>query len=98
MPLTKPDIISKIYDRTDLTRKKSKESVEKIIELIKTTLESGNEVMISGFGKFSVKDKNERKGRNPATGDAMVLAARKVVSFKSSAILRERMNGKNQSI
>jgi len=96
MPLTKPDIISKIYKGTDLTRKQSKESVEKIIEVIKSTLESGDEVMISGFGKFSVKDKHERKGRNPATGDDMVLAARKVVGFKSSAILKERMNGKNQ--
>jgi len=93
MPLTKTDIISKICDGTELTTKQSKETVEKIIDVIKTVLESGDEVMISGFGKFSVKDKNERNGRNPATGGDMVLPARRVVSFKSSDKLKDRMNG-----
>lgn len=93
MALTKSDIISKISNGTGLTNKQSFEAFEKIIEILKTTLESGEEVMVSGFGKFSVKQKNERRGRNPAIGKDMTLAARKVVTFKSSGKLRERING-----
>jgi integration host factor subunit alpha len=93
MPLTKKALISKISDGTELTQEQSAATVEKIIEVIKSTLESGDEVMISGFGKFSVKEKKERNGRNPATGDNMVLDARKVVSFKISEKLKEQMNG-----
>ena len=94
MSLTKTALISKICAGTELTKEQSSESVEKIIEVMKSALESGEEIMISGFGKFSVNEKSERKGRNPATGADMVLKARKVVSFKSSGKLRERMNGR----
>ena len=93
MALTKSDIIEKISLETALTNKQSGKSVEKIIEILKSTLESGDDILISGFGKMSVQDKNERKGRNPATGDDMMLPARKVVSFKSSGKLREQING-----
>jgi integration host factor subunit alpha len=74
-------------------QKKSTELVEQLIEIIKSTLASGEDVLVSGFGKFCVNDKKERKGRNPATGDSMMLRPRKVVTFKCSGKLRRRING-----
>jgi integration host factor subunit alpha len=71
MTLTKSHIIDAIAEQNGFTRKKSSETVETILEIIKSTLESGDDVLISGFGKFCVKDKRERKGRNPATGEDM---------------------------
>ncbi|MFZ2632507.1 MAG: integration host factor subunit alpha [Desulfosalsimonadaceae bacterium] len=94
MALTKIEMISKLCEDVKLDRKKASESVEKIIEVIKSALASDGEVLISGFGKFSVNQKNERKGRNPATDEALMLPARKVVVFKYSGKLRDRMNGK----
>ncbi len=76
------------------TKKKSTETVETLLEIMKETLVSGDDVMISGFGKFCVKNKKERRGRNPATGEDMMLDARKVVTFKCSGKLRERVNTK----
>ena len=76
------------------TRKKSIETVETLLELIKSELESGDDVMISGFGKFCVKNKKKRKGRNPATGKDLILAPRKVVTFKWSGKLKEKLNTK----
>ena len=70
------------------------ETVETLLELIKSELESGDDVMISGFGKFCVKNKKKRKGRNPATGKDMVLAPRKVVTLKWSEKLKEKLNTK----
>lgn len=93
MALTKIEMISKICEEMKLDRKKASESVEKIIEIIKSALASDGEVLISGFGKFSVNQKNARKGRNPATSDDLMLPARKVVVFKYSGKLRDRMNG-----
>ena len=81
MPLTKFDLIDAIAKQNGFTRIKSLETVETILELIKSTLESGEDVMISGFGKFCVKEKRERRGRNPATGEDMMLASRRVVTF-----------------
>ncbi|MFC1896054.1 integration host factor subunit alpha [Thermodesulfobacteriota bacterium] len=93
MTLTKSDIIENISNGTGLTKNKSTETVQAILEIIKGTLESGGDVLISGFGKFCVKDKNERTGRNPVTGDHLMLEARRVVTFKCSGKLRERING-----
>lgn len=93
MTLTKADIIEEISKQTRFPRKKSVEIVETLLEIIKNTLESGEDVLVSGFGKFCVKAKKERKGRNPATGDDMMLAPRKVVTFRCSGILRDRVNG-----
>jgi integration host factor subunit alpha len=76
-----------------LLKNESIEAVESLLEIIKSTLESGEDVLISGFGKFCVKDKNERKGRNPATGETAILPARRVVTFKCSGKLREKING-----
>ncbi len=93
MALTKAQIIEEVRIRNGLTRKQSTETVEAFLETIKKTLESDEDVLISGFGKFSVKYKAERKGRNPATGEDMMLAPRKVVTFRCSGKLRDKING-----
>jgi integration host factor subunit alpha len=91
--LTKAHIIDAVAESNGYTRKKSIETVETVLELIKRSLESGGDVLISGFGKFSVKQKAKRKGRNPATGEDMILTPRRVVTFKCSGILRDKING-----
>ncbi len=93
MTLTKSQIVEKIRTSTNSSRNKSSETVETLLEIIKKTLASGEDVLVSGFGKFCVKEKSERKGRNPATGEDMMLAPRKVVTFKCSGKLRDRVNG-----
>lgn len=95
MTLTKTDIITSIENPNRFTRKKATEAVESLIEIIKGTLASGEDVLVSGFGKFCVKKKAERKGRNPATGEDLMLPPRKVVTFKCSGKLREKINGEN---
>ena len=92
MALTKSDIISKVSTEIGLTNKQSGELVENVIEIIKSSFESGEDVLVSGFGKFSVLKKNARKGRNLTTGNEMMLPARRVVSFKCSRKLKERIN------
>ena len=94
MTLTKNQIIEEVMTRNGFSRKKSAETVEALLEIMKDTLASGEDVLISGFGKFCVKEKAERKGRNPATGEDMMLDARKVVTFKCSGKLRESINVK----
>jgi integration host factor subunit alpha len=79
--LTKAHIIDEVVERNGFTRKKSIETVEILLELIKQSLESGDDVLISGFGKFCVKNKKQRRGRNPATGKDMIIGRRKVVTF-----------------
>ena len=93
MALTKVQVIEEVMKRNGFTRKKSTETVEILLELIKRSLESGEDVLISGFGKFCIREKKERRGRNPATGDDMMLRSRKVVTFKCSGKLRDRVNG-----
>jgi integration host factor subunit alpha len=93
MALTKADIIQNINQQLGFPQKKSTEMVEQLIETIKSTLASGDDVLISGFGKFCVNDKKERRGRNPATGEDMMLRPRSVVTFKCSGKLRRRVNG-----
>ena len=92
MALTKAQIIEEISERNGFTMKKSTELVQSLLEILKNTLASGEDVLISGFGKFCVKDKNSRRGRNPATGEDMILSERKVVTFKCSASLRDEIN------
>jgi integration host factor subunit alpha len=92
--LTKAHIVDAVAEANGITRQKSIETVEMLLELIKSTLESGEDVMISGFGKFSVKQKGKRKGRNPATGEDMMLKRRMVVTFKCSGLLRAKLNRK----
>jgi integration host factor subunit alpha len=94
MALTKSDIVERIYNDLGFEKKQAIEIVESLLELIKSTLESGDDVLVSGFGKFCVKDKQARKGRNPATGEDAILPARRVVTFKCSGKLRERIDRK----
>jgi len=93
MTLTKIQIVESIQNQTGFPKNRSSEIVETLLEIIKSTLTSGEDVLVSGFGKFCVKEKNERKGRNPATGEDMMLDPRKVVTFKCSGRLRDRING-----
>lgn len=93
MTLTKAQIVEKIVDQTGFTKHKAVDTLEQLLEIIKKTLASGEDVLISGFGKFNVKSKKQRRGRNPATGEEMMLAPRKVVTFSCSGCLREKMNG-----
>ena len=90
--LTKAHLIDSVAETNGFTRQKSTETVEILLELIKRSLESGDDVLISGFGKFCVKDKKKRRGRNPATGKTMMLRSRKVVTFHCSVKLREKLN------
>ena len=92
MALTKAQIVSTVQNHLGLSRKSSSQLIENLLEIIKRTLENDEDVLISGFGKFCVKQKRERKGRNPATGDDMMLAPRKVVTFKCSGKLRDKIN------
>ena len=92
MAVTKADIVDSVSKRLGMTKNRSFEVVETMLELINKTMEDGEDVLISGFGKFCVKGKNARRGRNPATGEDMMLSARKVVTFKCSASLRDEIN------
>ena len=94
MALTKAHLIERIQSNNDLTKKQSTDLVEATIDIIKNTLASGEDVLISGFGKLCVKEKAERKGRNPSTGEDQRLPSRRVVTFKCSGKLRERINSK----
>ncbi|GAB6096658.1 integration host factor subunit alpha [Desulfatiferula olefinivorans] len=94
MTLTKADIVDTITERLGYSKVKSSETVETVLEIIKRSLEQGDDVLISGFGKLCVKDKAARKGRNPATGEDLMLDKRRVVTFKSSTILRNKVNEK----
>jgi len=91
MALTKSDIVAKVHE-LGFTKKKAVDTVESLLEIIKGTLAQGDDVLVSGFGKFCVKDKKQRRGRNPATGSDLILRDRKVVTFKCSGKLRNRIN------
>jgi len=95
MALTKADIVEALQSEIGFTRHKSTELLENLLETIKSKLESGEDVLVSGFGKFCVNEKSERRGRNPATGEDLMLRPRKVVTFKCSGKLRKRANGGN---
>ncbi|MEN8245592.1 MAG: integration host factor subunit alpha [Thermodesulfobacteriota bacterium] len=93
MALTKADIVEAVQNDFGATKHQASDLVESLLEIIKSTLESGEDVLVSGFGKFCVNEKRERRGRNPETGEDMMLRPRKVVKFKCSGNLRERVNG-----
>jgi len=93
MALTKIQIVNRIADQIEFSKNHSSELVETLLEIIKKSLESGDDVLISNFGKFCVRDKSARRGRNPVTGDDMILKPRKVVTFKCSGRLRKKLNG-----
>ena len=95
MTLTKAHIVDSIYNRLETYKDRSIEVVESLLEIVKRTLADGEDVLISGFGKFCVKDKGQRRGRNPQTGKDMTLRSRRVVAFACSGVLRDKINGKN---
>ena len=97
MTITKTEIINSIYQNIDLRKSDATRAVETILEIIKSSLESGESVLITGFGKFEVKGKHTRKGRNPQTGDDLMLDARRVVTFKCSGVLKDKINGTGSS-
>jgi integration host factor subunit alpha len=90
--VTKADLVNCIYKNLDLTKKESAIIIDELFEIIKKTLENGEKVKISGFGNFVVRQKETRKGRNPHTGDELEIAARKVVTFKPSQVLKRALN------
>ena len=92
MTLTKAKIVDAIHNELGFPKNRSAELIEILLEQIKTTLEKSEDVLISGFGKFCVKHKKERRGRNPATGEDMMLTQRRVVTFRCSHLLREKIN------
>ena len=96
MPITKANLIDSIYNNLDLQKQESRIIIEALLEIIKHTLESSEDVLISGFGKFCVKDKKERNGRNPQTGNSVILDARRVVTFRCSRTLRKNLNKKKK--
>jgi len=93
MTLTKVQIVKAISEQNGYPKTKSAAIVETLLEIIKRTLESGEDVLISGFGKFCVKHKRQRMARNPATGGPLILKPRKVVTFRCSLTLRDKLNG-----
>ena len=93
MSITKAHLADSIHNQLGLPQNQSVKALESILEIIKKTLENGEDVLITGFGKFCVKEKRERRGRNPATGEDLMLGSRRVVGFKCSGKFRERMNG-----
>ena len=90
--MTKADIVETIYERVGFSKKESAELVETIFEVIKEALVNGEKVKFSGFGNFIVREKNARKGRNPQTGEEIQLAARRVLTFKPSLVLKNALN------
>jgi integration host factor subunit alpha len=93
MTVTKENLIESLSDQCGLSKQTSRTLVETTFELIKKSLESGEDVLITGFGKFSVRKKGSRRGRNPATGEDLILGGRTVVGFRCSPVLKEKIGG-----
>jgi len=97
MALTKEKIIDDIYNHVGLSKGKSRTVADSFFNIIKSTLGQGEDILVSGFGKFAVKSKRERRGRNPQTSQDLQLRARRVVIFKASGVLRDKINEKPKS-
>ena len=93
MSLTKDNLIHSVSEIGGFKKTQARLAVDTAIELIKSALASGENILISGFGKFEVREKGSRRGRNPQTGEALTLDARKIVTFKPSGVLRKKLNG-----
>ncbi|HOI17545.1 MAG TPA: integration host factor subunit alpha [Geobacteraceae bacterium] len=92
--MTKSDMVEKIYEKIGFSKKESAELVEMVFDIIKSTLETGEKIKIAGFGNFVVKEKADRRGRNPQTGEEIVISARKILTFKPSQVLKASINTK----
>jgi integration host factor subunit alpha len=95
--MTKAEIVEQIYERVGFSKKEAAELMEKVFDIIKDTLAAGEKVKISGFGNFVVREKNARKGRNPQTGQEILLGARSVLTFKPSLVLKNILNEDDES-
>ena len=93
MTITKAKIVEAVAEQNGYPKKQSVNTIDTLLEIIKRTLESGEDFLVSGFGKFCVKEKHERRGRNPSTGEDMILEPRRVVTFRCSQLLRDKING-----
>jgi integration host factor subunit alpha len=98
MTLTKADIVAEVYAKGLLSKAEAADAVERSLELIKEALAQGEEVLVSGFGKWSVRAKTERRGRNPQTGDPLTLPPRRVVTFRPSRVLKARVQGEEVDV
>jgi integration host factor subunit alpha len=92
--MTKADMVEKIYEKVGFSKKESAELVEAVFDIIKGTLEKGEKIKIAGFGNFVVKEKSDRRGRNPQTGEEITITARKILTFKPSQVLKASINSK----
>ncbi|HKZ17964.1 MAG TPA: integration host factor subunit alpha [Geobacteraceae bacterium] len=92
--MTKADMVEKIYEKVGFSKKESAELVEAVFDIIKGTLEKGEKIKIAGFGNFVVKEKADRRGRNPQTGEEITITARKILTFKPSQVLKSSINSK----
>jgi integration host factor subunit alpha len=92
--MTKADMVEKIYEKVGFSKKESAELVEAVFDIIKGTLEKGEKIKIAGFGNFVVKEKADRRGRNPQTGEEITISARKILTFKPSQVLKSSINSK----
>ena len=93
--MTKADIVERVYQKLGFSKKEASELVELVFNSLKTTLQEGEKVKISGFGNFIVRDKKERIGRNPQTGDQIKISARRVLTFRPSQVLKAILNGED---
>lgn len=90
--MTKADIVEKIYEKVGFSKKESAELVELVFDIVKSTLEQGDKIKIAGFGNFVVKEKSDRRGRNPQTGEEITISARRILTFKPSQVLKASIN------
>ena len=91
--MTKSDIVENVLAKRNLTKREAADIVDTLLDIIKDTLESGEDVKISGFGKFEIHQKRDRRGRNPQTGEPLTITARKILTFKPSTLLKQEING-----
>lgn len=90
--MTKADIVERVHQRIGFSKKESVDLVESVFSVMKNTLESGEKIKIAGFGNFVVKQKSDRRGRNPQTGDTITIGARRILTFKPSQVLKNTIN------
>ena len=93
--MTKADIVERVYEKIGFSKKEASELVELVFDTLKNKLEAGEKVKISGFGKFEVREKKSRIGRNPQTGDRITISARRVLNFSPSQVLKAMLNGQD---
>lgn len=95
MALTKIDIVEKIINQMEISKRDSVDLVESVLSILKSTLGAGEKIKIAGFGTFEVKQKKDRRGRNPQTGEAIIIDARRILTYKPSNLLKTRINEQN---